>query len=147
MKTYINQHKKIVILLAAQAALLVFLVWQLTGKGQEYPLQITPVSGTEEAGGTVDYISQKIPLKTGSYRVVVDYEASSDLTNAIDVVSESAGYGVLKTNTTPLYAGESRTSYLFWLNGSAEDVQVKITFGGEGTLAVLGGRQIGRAHV
>ncbi len=147
MKTYINQHKKIVILLAAQAALLVFLVWQLTGKGQEYPLQITPVSGTEEAGGTVDYISQKIPLKTGSYRVVVDYEASSDLTNAIDVVSESAGYGVLKTNTTPLYAGESRTSYLFWLNGSAEDVQVKITFGGEGTLAVLGGRLLRTNHM
>ena len=132
---------------AAQLLALLFLVWQLTGKGQEYRVEMTPVTITTETGEKIDYISQMMSLQPGSYRVVVDYTASSDLVNVIDVVSESAGYGVLRTNTTPLYAGEQQTSYIFWLSGSVSDLQVKITSGEEGTLEVFGGRLVRTNHM
>ena len=142
-----SKYNRILVILAAQLLVLFFMIWQLTGKGQEYGLQMAPVSRQGESGEIVDYLSQNVFLKAGTYRVVVDYEASSDLTNVIDVQSESAGYGTLKTNTTPLYAGERQTSYLFWLTGETSDLQVKITSGGEGVLNVYGGRLIRTNHM
>lgn len=141
------KNKKIVILLVTEAFLLFFLAWQLTGKGQEYVLEMGSSPRATEAGEMIDYISQKITLPAGTYRVVVDYETSSDLTNVIDVISENAGYGVIKTNTTPLYAGQRQTSYLFWLTGSVSDLQVKVTAGETGVLNVFGGKLVRTNHM
>lgn len=127
--------------------LLFFLAWQLTGKGQEYALEMGQFPRVTEAGEMIDYISQQITLPAGTYRVVVDYETSSDLTNVIDVFSENAGYGVIKTNTTPLYAGQRQTSYLFWLTGSVSDLQVKVTAGETGVLHVFGGKLVRTNHM
>lgn len=135
------------ILLAIEAFLLFFLAWQLTGKGQEYVLEMGQSPRVTEAGETIDYISQKVALSVGTYRVVVDYEASSDLTNVIDVISENAGYGVIKTNTTPLYAGQRQTSYIFWLTDPVSDLQVKVTAGETGVLNVFGGKLVRTNHM
>ena len=124
-----------------------FMAWRLTGKGQEYALQMTPSVRTEESGELVDYISQNVFLKRGSYRVIIDYETGSDMTNVVDVLSESAGYGVLKANTTPLYKGQRQTAHLFWLTGSVSDLQVKVTFGGEGNLEVFSGKLVRTNHM
>lgn len=142
-----KRNNKIAILLAAEFFVLLFLMWELTGKGQEYALQMAPVFGMGESGERIDYFSQPMPLQAGSYRVVVAYEASSDMANVIDVISESAGYGVLKTNTTPLYAGLGQTSYLFWLIDTVSDLQVKVTSGGEGILNVFGGKLVRTNHM
>ncbi len=142
-----SKHKKITVILAVQLVVLFILGWQLANKGQEYALEMTPVSRMEETGERIDYISQNISLKTGSYRVLVDYAASSDMTNVVDILSADAGYGGLKTNTTPLYAGERQTSYLFWLKGSVSDLQVKVTAGEEGSLDVSGGRLVRTNHL
>ncbi|MCM1561856.1 MAG: hypothetical protein NC123_20350, partial [Butyrivibrio sp.] len=154
MKKYIEpmmfgrmRKRKIAALSAVQFLVLLFFAWQLTGKGQEYVLEMAPAVVIGETGEKIDYTSQGVALKTGSYRVVVDYIASADLANVIDVVSESAGYRMLKTNTTPLYAGQQQTSYIFWLNGSVSDIQVKVASGGEGTLDVFGGRLIRTNHM
>lgn len=128
-----------------EALFLFFLVWQLTGKGQEYVFEMG--QSPEEAGDTIDYISQPITLPAGTYRVVLDYDAASDLINVIDVISESAGYGVLKTNTTPLYAGQRQTSYIFWLTNPVSDLQVKVTAGEAGTLNVYGGKLVRTNHM
>ena len=141
------KNKKIVILLVTEAFLLFFLAWQLTGKGQEYALEMGASPRATEAGEIIDYISQQITLPAGTYRVVVDYETSSDLTNVIDVISENAGYGVIKTNTTPLYAGQRQTSYIFWLTGSVSDLQVKVTAGETGVLNVFGGKLVRTNHM
>lgn len=130
-----------------EALLLFFLAWQLTGKGQEYVLEMGQSPRITEAGETIDYISQQIALPAGTYRVVVDYEASSDLTNVIDVISENAGYGVVKANTTPLYAGQRQTSYIFWLTGPVSDLQVKVTAGETGVLHVFGGKLVRTNHM
>lgn len=130
-----------------EAFLLFFLAWQLIGKGQEYVLEMGQSPRVTEAGETIDYISQKVALPVGTYRVVVDYETSSDLTNVIDVISENAGYGVIKTNTTPLYAGQRQTSYIFWLTGSISDLQVKVTAGETGILNVFGGKLVRTNHM
>lgn len=124
-----------------------FMAWRLTGKGQEYVLQMMPSVRTEESGDLVDYISQNVFLKRGSYRVIIDYEAASDMTNVVDVLSESAGYGALKANTTPLYKGQRQTAHLFWLTGSVSDLQVKVTFGGEGNLEVFSGKLVRTNHM
>lgn len=134
-------------LLVTEAFLLFFLVWQLTGKGQEYVLEMGQSPRMTEAGEMIDYISQPITLPAGTYRVVLDYEAFSDLTNVIDVISENAGYGVVKENTTPLYAGQRQTSYIFWLTGSVSDLQVKVTAGGTGVLHVFGGKLVRTNHM
>lgn len=135
------------ILFIAELLLILFLAWRLTGKGQETILQMEPFFREADAGGTADYISQCVSLKPGTYRVIVDYEASSDMTNVIDVLSENAGYSILKTNTTPLYAGQRQTSYIFWLTGSLSDLQVKVTSGGEGILNVFGGKLVRTNHM
>lgn len=139
--------KRIVILLAAQLLWILFMAWQLTGKGQEHALQMTPSARIEETGEMVDYISQNVFLQRGSYRVVIDYETDSDMTNVVDVSSESAGYGTLKANTTPLYAGQRQTSHLFWLTNSVPDLKVKVTSGGEGALTVAGGKLVRTNHM
>lgn len=137
---------KIAILLAAQCLTILFLAWQLGGKGQEYVLQMEPVSRGEESGGVIDYFSQYMELEKGTYRVMVDYAASSDMTNVIDVLLEDVGAGVLKTNTTPLYAGQLQTSYIFWLGDFVSGLQVKVTSSGEGVLTVSGGKLVRTNH-
>ncbi len=127
--------------MAAELFILFFLACRLGNKNQEYALQI---GKTEETG--VDYISQPVRLPPGSYRVIVNYQASSDMANVIDVLSDSASYGALKVSTTPLYAGKEQTSYLFWLTEPLPDVRVKVTFGGEGTLDVSGGKLVRTNH-
>ncbi len=147
MERWKKTKNKIVILLAVEFLFILFMAWRLTGKGQEYVLEMVPSVRTGESGEMIDYISQKVLLPRGSYRVVIDYEADSDMTNVIDVLSESTGYGALKANTTPLYAGQRQTSHLFWLTGSVLDLQVKVTFGGEGNLAVPGGKLVRTNHM
>lgn len=125
---------------------LFFLAWRLTGKGQEYVLEMGQSPRTSETGEIIDYKSQPIALPAGSYRVILDYETSSDLTNVIDVISENAGYGVIKANTTPLYAGQRQTSYMIWLTDSVADLQVKVTAGEMGVFNVFGGKLIRTNH-
>lgn len=147
MDRQIRTKNKIVILLVTEFLFILFMAWRLTGKGQEYVLEMAPIVRSEESGEEVDYISQNIFLRGGSYRVVIDYETDLDMTNVVDVLSESAGYGALKANTTPLYAGQRQTSHLFWLTGAVSDLQVKVTFGGEGNLAVSGGKLVRTNHM
>ncbi|RKJ44914.1 hypothetical protein D7X98_09600 [bacterium 1XD8-76] len=147
MDRQIRTKNKIVILLVIEFLFILFMAWRLTGKGQEYVLEMVSIVRSEESGDMIDYVSQNIFLRGGSYRVVIDYETDSDMTNVVDVLSESAGYGALKANTTPLYAGQRQTSHLFWLTGSVSDLQVKVTFGGAGNLAVSGGKLVRTNHM
>lgn len=147
MKKNKLKNNRIVILLVIEALFLLFLAWQLTGKGQEYVLEMGQSPRVSEIGEMIDYTSQKVVLPAGSYRVVLDYETSSDLTNVIDVISENAGYGVVKANTTPLYAGQRQTSYIFWLTNPVTDLQVKVTAGETGVLHVFGGKLVRTNHM
>ncbi len=139
-----NQKKRIWYLLGAlQGMILLLLCIPLKNAGQEYSLPVVFESRTENE---FDYISGRQALPKGSYRVLVQYSASEDMTNIVDVVSESASYGTLKTNTTILYAGQHETSHLFWLTEDTEDIQVKVTYGGAGTLEVSGIRLVRTNH-
>ena len=122
-------------MLLLDALMVVYLLCGLRNSGQTYELNIKPL---QNEIGTY-YESAPMTLTPGAYRVYVNYSASHDRTNLIEVISQKASYGALKTNPTILYAGQTSTSYVFWLHEKVDDLQVKVTYGGEGSLVVSDG--------
>ena len=118
-----------------EAFLLIYLLLAMRNSGQSYELNMNAIPA--EAG--LNYESLPVSLEAGAYRVYVNYNVSHDMANIIDVYSLSAPYGSLKANTTILYAGRNHTSHIIWLKDAISDLQVKVTYGGAGTLEVYGG--------
>lgn len=122
------------ILLALEFLVFLFLLTRLGNSGQQYAFSMTEVS---EDGSY--YVSTEASLTPGVYQLLLNYHADSDMTNVVDIVSDSAPYQSIYTNTTVLYAGQNHTDYVFWVNQPVSDLKVQVTYGGQGMLQVQDG--------
>lgn len=147
------KYKKIkIIILMLEIILVIFALSRLRDSGQIYTLnmqgiseeeatQILAADGTDTSSGAYQipaYRSDAITLPAGVYRVVLEYTASADLDNIVEVKAEDAPYSALKTNATALYAGQSSTDYDFWLFEKNNSISVYVTQGSDNTLDVTG---------
>ena len=93
----IKLHKKCVILLVLEFLVFLFLLTRLGNSGQQYAFSMTEVS---EDGSY--YVSTEVSLPTGVYQLLLNYHADSDMTNVVDIVSDSAPYqSILSNNCLP----------------------------------------------
>lgn len=129
-----------------ELVVLCILLIRLGNSGQQYAFSMTEMSGNteeqmEETGGQagVYYISTPVSLSPGVYQLLLNYVADSDMTNVVDILSDTAPHQSILTNTTILYAGQSHTDYKFWVNKPVSDLKVKVTYGGQGILQVQDG--------
>ena len=97
------------------------------------------VEQAEEAVNDSYYVSTEVSLTPGVYQLLLNYHADSDMTNVVDIVSDSAPYQSIYSNTTVLYAGQNHTDYVFWVNQQVSDLKVQVTYGGQGMLQVQDG--------
>ena len=153
--------KKGLLLLALEAAVLLFCLLQLRNSGTSYPLQMERIPDAEaqqilaseeaarqagdpqESGNSTNterqipaYRSSKVTLTPGVYRVVMHYQASKDMDNAVTVTADGASYDALLTNQTTLYAGQDTTSYVFWITQKTDGLSLMVTQGEQNTLTV-----------
>lgn len=122
-------------MLLLEGILALYLLLAMRSSGQTYELNMNPIQG--EKG--MNYESMPMAVETGAYRLYVNYAASEDMTNVVDISSDASLHGSLQANTTILYAGQTHTSHVVWIKESVPDLQVKVTYGGVGTLDVYGG--------
>ena len=151
----IKLHKKCVILLALELLIFIFLLTRVGNSGQQYAFTMTETSENvktsesdenrdmveqaEEAVNDSYYVSTEVSLTPGVYQLLLNYHADSDMTNVVDIVSDSAPYQSILSNTTVLYAGQNHTDYVFWVNHPVSDLKVQVTYGGQGMLQVQDG--------
>ena len=82
-----------------------------------------------------------IALKPGVYRVELYYNAEYGGTGPVAYTTMTDGTvitGGLCTNGEHLYAGASQSGYLLWLYEGTDEMQMRVSFGGEGSLRLLG---------
>lgn len=85
-----------------------------------------------EAKDTV--IMAGIALPPGVYTVELEYSTDTDYMNLCTLQDGTVFYGGLKTNGEQLCSGLNRTSFGMWLLEGTEQLQVLVSYGGEGSL-------------
>ncbi len=75
-----------------------------------------------------------IHLSPGVYRIELQYDTDTDLTAVCTVADGTVFEGGLLCNGEHLYSGLSRTGYHMWLYEPADNLQVNVSYGGNGSL-------------
>ena len=86
----------------------------------------------EAAEGTVIY--EGIALSPGVYHVALDFATDTDLAALCTVQDGTVIRGGLRTNGEHLYAGNHRTDFHMWLYEGTENMQIVVSYGGNGHL-------------
>lgn len=129
-----------VILMVAEFLVFCFLLLRMGNAGQQYAFSVSQLQENREDGTTgITFVSSTLELTPGVYQLLLNYNADSDMTNVVDIVSDTAPYGSILTNTTVLYAGQNHTDYVFWVRKPVSDLKVQVTYGGQGMLQVQDG--------
>ncbi|MGN1146555.1 MAG: hypothetical protein ACI4R5_08900 [Acetatifactor sp.] len=82
-----------------------------------------------------------ISLRPGVYYIEMEYEAECDGVNPVAYTNMQDGTvitGGLCTNGEHLYAGTNKSGYHMWLYESTDDLQMAVSYSGNGQLKVLG---------
>lgn len=88
------------------------------------------------SGEAVRY--ENLSLPAGVYRVELEYETDTDMHNICEVTDNSIYYKNLLTNGEHFYSGLSSTSFDMWLKDDSDQLVVKVSFGGQGSMTVKG---------
>lgn len=81
-------------------------------------------------------VYENIALSPGVYQVLLDYETDTDVAALCNVADGTVFTGALLSNGEHLYSGLEKTGYTMWLYESTENLQVVISYGGNGSLSV-----------
>ncbi len=91
---------------------------------------------TFEPGQPTDVIIyENISLKPGVYRVGLQYDADKDYAGVCNVLLETDNPRAVFTNGEHLYAGLGSTGYQLWLFEATDNLQIMVSYGGEGSLS------------
>ncbi|MCM1112102.1 MAG: hypothetical protein NC399_02490 [Muribaculum sp.] len=82
-----------------------------------------------------------ISLTPGVYRVELQYDTDADLSAICTVADGTVFAGGLLCNGEHLYSGLNRTGYHMWLYEPTEALEVRVSYGGTGSL-ITGGLRI-----
>ena len=145
------KDRKVQLLLALESLFVLLAIAGLFGKKQDAEIQSAPsVTGSwsfredkggwyiEEQDGTGELVFENISLKTGVYRVCLDYSTDTDFANSCTAEDYSVSYGGMLTNGTSLYAGRESTEYMMWLKEDTDALSVRVSYGGSGSLLARG---------
>lgn len=89
----------------------------------------------ENAVVTTDtVIYDGISLKPGVYRIELEYDTDVDLAALCNVKDGTVFTGGLLSNGEHMYSGLGKTGYDIWLYESTENLQVVVSYGGQGSL-------------
>lgn len=150
---HIFQKKGFRILFLVELLLLCLGIAGLFGKDGVYELETSDLEAntgiydierggytlTAETAVTGDYVSiARITLPAGVYEVSLHYETDTDMINHCTVTDGGAGYGMLFTNGEHLYSGLAETDFVMWLPMGGQELNVMVSYGGEGTLFLSG---------
>lgn len=80
-------------------------------------------------------IYEGISLNPGVWRIELEYEADTDLAAVCNVADGTVFSGGLLSNGEPLYSALTKTGYDIWLYEATENLQVVISYIGQGSLA------------
>lgn len=141
------------VLVLVEAALLLAAVSGLFGKDGVYRFDGTamtllqgsrdPESGAVSIDESYDHkgkiaVFQGIRLGPGVYRVSLEYQTDTDFLNHCDIRDNSVRYKNLLSNGDTLYAGLNSTDFDMWLKGDTDQIEVSVSYGGQGSLTVKG---------
>lgn len=87
-------------------------------------------------GDTV--LFERIALLPGVYYVELEYNTDMDFINSCSILDSSVFRGGLKTNGEQLHSGLDRTGFYMWLLEETEELQVCVSYEGEGSLRTSG---------
>ena len=90
----------------------------------------------EAADGTVVY--EGIALPPGVYHVALDFATDTDLAALCTARDGTVIRGGLRTNGEHLYAGNHQTDFHMWLYEGTENMQIVVSYGGNGQLETGG---------
>lgn len=76
------------------------------------------------------------PIPAGVYQVEVYYETDTDYVNRSTVADPAAAMKSLKTNGESLFAGLDKIAYELWVTDGGGQLEVNVSFGGQGSLLV-----------
>lgn len=129
-----NSFRLIVLLLSLLCA---FCVWRIVTPCESR--QMDKYYYFEPGVPTSDtVVFDHIALRPGVYEIRLQYETDTDLAGLCNLRDSSVFTGGLLTNGEHLYSALHQTSYTAWLYESTEELEVVISYGGEGNLTVTG---------
>lgn len=93
----------------------------------------------ETAGATGEFLSiNNIALKKGVWKVCLEYETDSDMTNFTNVTDGSVSFRALQCGGMSLWRGLETTEYRMWLKEDTEALKLFVNYGGMGSLRIKG---------
>lgn len=129
-----NSFRLIVLLLSLLCA---FCVWRIATPCESQ--QMDKYYYFESGVPTSDtVVFDHIALRPGVYEIRLQYETDTDLAGLCNLRDNSVFTGGLRTNGEHLYSALHQTSYKAWLYESTEELEVVVSYGGEGNLTVTG---------
>lgn len=80
-------------------------------------------------------VYEGISLKPGVYRIGLHYQTDMDYVGMCNARMDTANPRALLTNGEHLYAGLGSTGYQLWLFEATDNLQITVSYGGEGSLS------------
>jgi hypothetical protein len=127
------RQKGIIVYTAAVCLLLIFCVVTLLLPKAEYEYQGTYRFETGTAS-TDTVVYEGISLKPGVYEVSLAYRTDTDYSAICSVKDDTVHHRALLTNGEHCYKGLAETSYDMWLFEPTDNLQIVVSYGGEGAL-------------
>ncbi len=129
-----NSFRLIVLLLSLLCAVC---VWHIATPCES--LQMDKYYYFESGVPTSDtVVFDQIALRPGVYEIRLQYETDTDLAGLCSLRDGSVFTGGLLTNGEHLYSALNQTSYKAWLYEGTKELEVTVSYGGEGSLVVTG---------
>ena len=127
------QKKPMIAYFAAACILLLFFVVRIAIPCREYEYN---GSHFFETGSPVTdaVIYAGLDLDPGVWLISLEYETDSDLGAMCTAADSTVFSGGILTNGEPLYSGLGQTHYAMWLYERSDNLQIRITYDGQGNL-------------
>lgn len=125
-KKYIWLYMAVVLLLLAGCLVLCLQSRESVSYQGEYVFE------QGQPADTVVY--ENISLKPGVYRIGLQYETDKDYAGLCNARLQTDNSRALFTNGEHLYAGLGSTGYQLWLFETTDNLQIMVSYGGEGSL-------------
>lgn len=127
------KQKNIYITLGVAVLISLFCVIRILLPKQEY-LFCSEYYFAEEMARQETVIYEQIALPPGVYDVVLEYDTNTSMKNLCYLEDGTVHFGGMLTNGENLHQNLKNTDFRMWLFEGTEALQMKILYGGEGTL-------------
>lgn len=92
----------------------------------------------EEDDGYIKSIVRAPGLKSGVYKVNLQYKTDADMSNVWSVSAEDISYDGLFANTCMLYSGEQHADMYIWLTEPTDNLSIEVKYEPESQMLIYG---------